>query len=361
MAEKFPDFRPDYAVHPGETLAEILEERDMSQSELAERMGRPKKAINEIVKGKAAITEDTAIQLERVLGVPAYFWLNLQTIYREAIARMAERSRLKGQEDFLRQFPIREMVRRKWLDDGHDKVDQLILLMRFFGVASPQAWETRTATYRASRAHKADPGPLSVWLRKGELEAEAIQTAPFDAKRFRTVLSQLRAMTSDDPRVFTPKMVDMCASAGVALVFVKEFPKCPSGATYWLNAQKAVIQLSLRYKLADQFWFTFYHEAGHVLQLQKDGVIFAGNQSQAAESSADAFACDMLIPPNELSEFLQTHRGDIINTSDILRFAKNIGITPGCVVGRLQHDGIVPYSHFNGLKVKYVWAVEKAE
>lgn len=357
MAEKFPHFRPDYVIHPGETLAEALEERNMTQSELAQRMSRPKKTINEIINGKASITEETAIQLEKVLGVPAYFWLNLQTLYREAQARLEEHQRLESEVGFLKHFPIRDMINLKWIEKGKDQVDQLFLLLGFFGVSSPQAWEALTATYRASKAYKAKPGALSAWLRKGEIEAAKVQTPLFHARTFRSILDDLRLMTKDVPSISIPRMIKLCASAGVAVVLVPELPGCPlSGATYWPNAQKAVIQLSLRYKWADQFWFTFFHEAAHVLQMKKNGILFDGNQDPALEEEADVFASDHLIPPPAYAEFLQRHRGKHISQQNVLMFAQQIGIAAGCAVGRLQHDGIVPYSHMNGLRVRYEWA-----
>lgn len=57
----------------------------MSQAVLAERTGRSKKTINEIIQGKAAITPDTALQLEKVLGVPASFWNNLERNYQKSV------------------------------------------------------------------------------------------------------------------------------------------------------------------------------------------------------------------------------------------------------------------------------------
>jgi HTH-type transcriptional regulator / antitoxin HigA len=80
-------YNPDYVSHPGETLVEILSEKSMSQAELARRLGRPKKTVNEIIQGKSGITSDTALQLEKVLGIPAGFWVNRQRYYDEYLAK----------------------------------------------------------------------------------------------------------------------------------------------------------------------------------------------------------------------------------------------------------------------------------
>jgi addiction module HigA family antidote len=101
-------YAPDFISPPGETLAEILEERNMSQSELAQHMGRPRKTINEIIKGKAEITIDTALQIELVLGTPARFWIERERLYREYLARKNENQRLKGYLDWLKQIPYQQ-------------------------------------------------------------------------------------------------------------------------------------------------------------------------------------------------------------------------------------------------------------
>lgn len=103
-------YAPDAVSPPGETLEETIEVLGMSQAELAERMGRPQKTINEIVNGKPAITPDTALQLERVLGVPAHFWLNREQHYQEWRARQAEEDRLRGEVERLAALPVAEMA-----------------------------------------------------------------------------------------------------------------------------------------------------------------------------------------------------------------------------------------------------------
>ncbi len=139
MAKRY-EYAPDTVTAPGETLLEVLEDRAISQAELSERTGRPKKTINEIVRGKAAITPDTALQLERVLGIPAAFWSSLEKNYREHLARLEERGRLEDSGAWLRTFPVSEMAKRGWIRRETDPVDQARALLDFFGVASPDQW-----------------------------------------------------------------------------------------------------------------------------------------------------------------------------------------------------------------------------
>ncbi|MBI2177204.1 MAG: HigA family addiction module antidote protein, partial [Candidatus Tectomicrobia bacterium] len=134
-------FIPNYVSPPGETLEDTLEAVGMSQAELAERTGLARKTVNLIVKGKASLTQDTALKLERVLGVPASFWSAREQQYQEMVARLEEQRRLKKYSQWLKQFPIGEMSKFKWVKSSQDKVKQIRELLNFFGVASPDEWQ----------------------------------------------------------------------------------------------------------------------------------------------------------------------------------------------------------------------------
>ncbi|MFV2073095.1 MAG: HigA family addiction module antitoxin, partial [Thermoanaerobaculales bacterium] len=264
------EFEPDFVSLPGDTLQEVLDERGISQANLAERTGRPKKTINEIVQGKAAITPETALQLERVLGIPAAFWNNLERNYRENLARIEERERLLSHVGWLGRVPYRAMINKGWITKCPDKVEQLREVLNFFGVASPNRWDEvigePAAAFRVSAAFEIDKGALTAWLRKGEIEAQRVQCRPFDKDAFRQVLNEARSITKRPLNEVFPVLQASCASAGVAVVVVQELPKTrANGATQWLSKDKALIQLSIRYKREDVLWFTFFHEAGHIL------------------------------------------------------------------------------------------------
>jgi len=352
-------YAPDYAVPPGDTLLEIIESLGISQAELSSRTGRPTKTINEIIKGKASITPETALQLERVLGVPASFWNSRERTYQEVLARIQEQKRLRRHLDWLKQLPVRSMVKAGWIQGFADKVQQLQEVLGFFGVASPAQWRLRwgyaQADFRKSRAFTSNPGARAAWLRRGEIESQKITCAPYNANGFRRSLASVRQLTAEPPEVFQPRLVQLSAEHGVAVVFVPELPKTHvNGATKWLSPSKALIQLSLRYKTDDHLWFTFFHEAGHiVLHGKRITFLETGREIGDKESEADTFAMQVLIPPSELQMFL--HAG-VLTRPAIRQFARKIGVAPGIIVGRLQHDGVLPHSHFNDLKQRFRWA-----
>lgn len=354
---------PDYLVTPGEVLEEYLDAHGMSQAELAARTGMAKKTINEIVKGKAPITSDTALKLERTLGRPAHFWSNLERQYQEDRTRLAEKEKLKSRLDWLKKVPVSAMAKLGWIRKFKDKSAQLEEVLRFFGIASPEQWETvwreHQVAYRQSQRFATFAESVSAWLRQGAIEAQRIQCTPFNRKRFLEVLEAVRALTREEPEVFQPRLIELCAATGVAVVFVPELPKTGvSGATRWIG-EKAVIQLSLRYKSNDQLWFTFFHEAGHIVKHGRKEIFIEGNgMNGEKEDEANAFAADRLIPDAALRQFLATW--DRRSLAAVEAFADRIGIAPGIVVGRLQHEGLMPPSHGNHLKVFLRWSTGEA-
>lgn len=351
-------FHPDYLVMPGEVIEDYLYHLGMTQAELATRTGLTKKTINEIIKGKSPVTPQTALKLERSLGRPAHFWSNLEQQYQEDRIRLMEKQQLESSLEWLKKVPVKAMIKLKWIPKLNDTYNQLNAVLRFFGVASPDQWESvwreYQVVYRQTKKYKTSAHSVSAWLRQGELIAQTLHCNSFDRKAFQKVLDDIRELTTEKPEAFIETLVSICASVGVAVVFVPELPKTGVyGATRWMN-DKAVIQLSFRYKSNDHFWFTFFHEAGHVIKHGRKEVFLEGSGlHKEKEKDADKFAMDKLIPPAKLNQFKK--RWDGRSLAPIEAFAHEIDIAPGIVVGRLQHDGLLPYQTGNKLKIFFKW------
>jgi addiction module HigA family antidote len=354
--------QPNYVIAPGETLRETLETIGMTQAELAERTGRPKKTINEIITGKAAVTAETALQLERVLGVPAQFWNNLERNYQETLARLREEEEFEKEKEWIKRFPISALTKMGWIPREHSPAKTLRSILNFFGVAGTEEWKTfwedPKAAYRNSMAYQTNHYAVAAWLRKGEIEAGKIEISSYNLRSFKGALKKIRSLTTEPPEIFEPEMKKLCAEGGVAIAFAPELPGTRVyGATRWLKATKALIQMSLRGKTDDHLWFTFFHEAGHILLHGKDELFIEATENGTKEISrkekeheADRFSQDSLIPTKEYKNFLEAQKFSLVA---IRTFADKIGITPGIVVGRLQHDKVIPFSYGNGLKKKF--------
>jgi HTH-type transcriptional regulator / antitoxin HigA len=348
-------YTPDYAVSPGEILEETLDARNIKKSDLAERINMSAKTISQILSGKAPVNVDTAIQLEKVLGIPASTWNNLECNYRLFQARKNRQQELARYSEWAKAFPVTKLVSWGFIQKANSTEEQVEQLLGFFGVGSVEAWQTKMAglnvKFRRSAIFETSQESVATWLRIGEIKAEVIKCEPFDDTKFRVTLAEVKHLTCADPVVFQKEMIKLCAAAGVALVFFPELPGTHiCGATEWLGKDKALLMLSMRYKTDDHLWFSFFHEAAHILLHGKKSVFVEKEKVELdeQESQANKFASDFLIPPESYRSLLTSeyHSPGIISN-----FAKQNGITPGIVIGRLQYDEYLPYkSPLNKLK-----------
>jgi addiction module HigA family antidote len=352
-AKKLYGFEPDYAVSPGETLKEVMESLNMAQKELAIRTGLTVQSLNRIFKGEQPISYETANKLELATGVPARMWNNLEAHYREQLAKAKERKQLESDLDWLKTIPTQELIQRKAIEPQKDNVLLLRETLKFFGLSSVSAWKDIWAkpavAARRSRCFETCPGPASAWIRLGEIQSHRIDCLPFDKNAFVRAVKKIRLLTVKKPEEFIPETIQLCADSGVALALVPEMKKVPwNGATKWLSASKAMILLNLRGKMEDHFWFSFFHEAGHVLyDSKKDLYINDGTIDDPREHEANEFAANILIPRDTDPEI-----ASLKTKEDVIRIANELKISPGIVAGRFQHL-TQKWSYFNGLKRKF--------
>lgn len=338
------NYNPNTAVHPGKTLQDILDAINMSQSDLAERTGLTPKTINEIIQGKNPITSDTAIKLSAVFGMSVNFWNNLERNYEQTIARLKEEAKLNDELPHLKKFTCyNELTKLDCVKKVKSAKEKIINLLNFFGVSSLEFIpKINEVAYRKSKHSNLSNESLAAWLRCGELAAQKIETKKFDKEKLIESLEILKLLTKENPEIFQEKLIQICSSFGVAVVFIPYFKNTfVNGATRWLNSEKAMIQLNLRGGYSDIFWFSFFHELAHVLKHGKKEQFVEfkekGNDDGLVkkEKEADEFAKNTLIPEFEYSKFISQRdfsRGAVTN------FADRLKISPGIVAGRLSRD-----------------------
>lgn len=368
MTEEIFRYSPAAVSPPGATLSELIEERGIAQAELARRMGRPVNAVNEMVLGTKEITEDTALELERVLGVPAHFWLAREARYREFLARQRDAERAEGRVAWLDSLPLKQLQAIGVLPAGRltaaFKASLVDSALRFFGVASPEGWHEQygrvhAAFRRANPTRQTDNAAITAWLRLGEVAAATASAneglAPFNAAAFQASIPAMRALTTQPAAAIGPGLAALCAQAGVTLLFVPPLPGTHvSGVARWLG-DRPLIQLSLLGKWNDVFWFSYFHEVAHILKHLKRAVFLDDASASATvqskeEREADEFAANVLIPPAERERL----RKMAITPASVHAFSRSIRVHPGIVVGCLQHMGLVNYaSPLTRLKDRY--------
>jgi HTH-type transcriptional regulator / antitoxin HigA len=364
MTKTLLAYAPREVSPPGATLRDLMEERSLSQAELSRRLGRPSQAVNEIIAGKKEITEDTALELERVLQVPAHFWLAREARYREHLARLRAADAHKSSLPWLEQFPLKDLQ-----DAGHLPAGRLTAafksqlvepLLKFFGVASPEGWEEHYSSvetqFRRARPDKqTNTAAITAWLRVGEIQAARIETGSYDAAALERAVPAMRALSVRPAAEIGPGLHKLCAQAGVALVFVPALPGTHVSGVARRLGGRPLIQLSLLGKWNDSFWFSLFHELAHVLKhphraIFLDDAASGDTVDSAEEGEANQFATDILIPRNRQAE-LHTLA---LDKRSVEAFARQLGIHPGIVVGQLQHRGRINYAHpLTHLKERY--------
>ncbi|WP_329245499.1 ImmA/IrrE family metallo-endopeptidase [Streptomyces pseudovenezuelae] len=355
-------YDPDSARPPGETLKEQLDALGIPQADLARRTGLSTKHINQIVQGTAVLTPETALLLERTTKIPASMWNQLEAAWRTHITRDQELQQLGRRVDWLNNFSLSELVKRRILPNKDKTAENLERLLAFFGVADPEVaedlWRGYRTAFRRSTVLEVNDYATVIWLRQAELQARDLPCEPFDRAVLTALLPRLRALTLEKPETWPGQISRLCAQAGVAVVFIPAPPHSHvSGVTRWLTPDKVGVALSDRFKKDDHFWFTVFHEIGHIL-LHGKRLTFLDNtdredertpEGDRSEEEADAFAAEALIP-SEHSAAYRRLAGRPMPFTNIEVFARQAGLAPGIVVGRLQHDGALDWTHGNKYK-----------
>jgi Zn-dependent peptidase ImmA (M78 family)/plasmid maintenance system antidote protein VapI len=357
-------FSPDWVSPPGDTIAAILAKRGVSERDFALRIRRTLNDVEALIRGRAPITAEIARELADVLGSTESFWAKREASYRQGMERLRSKSSQPESVDWLNEVPVKEMVERGWVGPVSDTTDTVEACFRFFGVSSVGSWREsyrdplESATFRTSKSFTSHPGAVAAWFRRGEILASQIRCSAWDRGRFEKEMLNIRPLTRwRNPAVFIPELTKRCADCGVAVVVLRAPDMCKaSGACLFLSPRRPLILLSGRHLSDDHLWFTFFHEAGHLI-LHGDNYIFVDDEgaveeySAREEDEANIFAANILVPPE--------HQGELerltANKVAVMRFAVRVGVSRGIIVGQLQNRGIIGHNMLNGLKQRYTW------
>ena len=344
----------EYVIAPGETILELLEVNCMTQLDLANKTGINKKTINEIIKGKAPITTSTALKLEYVFNIPASFWNNLESSYRESLEREKDIESIKEDEKYLINIPYSEMAKRNWdcIEQTRDSYENIINLRKFFSVAS-LSFDTelkRKLAFRKSNNEKFSFEALYCWLRYGEIQSNKDEYPKFDIEKLKENSKTIRELVNKKFLEQLNLIKKLLKECGVALIYEPHLPNTyVNGVSYKITCDKAIIMVSDRGKKDDILWFTLFHEIAHLIKHSKKEVFvdLEDTESSDIELEADEFARNILIPDNAYNDFV---KNNIVFDENIIKeFSKNNNISTGIVVGRLQKDGLISWNQFNNL------------
>lgn len=353
------DFQPNWTSAPGETIVDILSERNISITTFARSIECSLTFVRNLLVGKVEISSELAEKLHQFLGASTDFWLTREQQYRKDLARINENK--IAEQQWTTNFPAKDMMKFGWISAKPKSKIQAGDFLTFFDTPNVETWnqqygnllcETR---FRTSSAFESKAAAVATWIRQGEIQSKDINCKKWNPELFRKILSDVRVLTREkNPQFFLPKLIHVCAEAGVAICIVPTPQGCrASGATRFVSKDKAAMILSFRFLAEDHFWFTFFHEAGHLL-LHSINNTYIDEISKVStsveEQEANSFASEEIIPLKYRDELMSL---DCFNAKEILRFARKIGISAGLVVGQLRFFEKLNYNQMSDLIRKY--------
>ena len=333
-----PEFAPNWLSAPGSTIGDLIATRGMSVEELTDTLGFPLEHTRRLLQGSAPITDELAHLLADTIGGSASFWLSREAQFRQEVDRQVILGHGDAQRAWLEQLPVSDMARLGWIKRQSTPERKVAECLRFFETESLSSWREKydrvlaAVAFRASPSFEPSPGAILAWLQFGKLQAANIACADWNREQFVASLPDIRKLTRlPRPSVFIPKLREILAKSGVAVVIARTPSGChTSGATSFVSPNKAMMLLSFRHRSDDQFWFTVFHEAGH-LALHENSALFIEDGSEVTsteEQEANEFATEVLLPNDSRAEL-----GHVpLNQKSIQRFAVAHGISRGIVI-----------------------------
>lgn len=356
------EYKEIAAFHPGYYLSEIMEDLEINQAEFAERLGTTAKTLSQLLNGQANISNDIAKKLSVMMGTSAEVWQRLQNTYDQKLIEIQKAKDFDEQRYVVRQIYYSYFVDVAGLPKTNSVEEKIAYLCSFFKVSDLRIMlkPDYLVNFRIGTSDSSEKKAINsrAWIQTAMNMAKNIETEPYNAQKLREYLPELRCMTVQDPEVFLPRMRKIFAECGVAYVLLPHLKNSGvNSAVKWINSEKVVLAMNNRVLDADKFWFSLFHEVKHVLQ-HKVKTVFVSSPAEkmvdcnnALEDEADRFASNFLIPPTEFKRFAPTK---YTSDNEIIEFAGSIGIHPGIVAGRLQHEKIIPQNRCSELKEKYI-------
>lgn len=355
---------PNWASPPGATIARVLRAREIDSAEFADAVGLKAHEFEALLQGKFRLTEKLAEALADQLGSTARFWLARDKEYVKEVARLGDADPI-GIDQWAHSMPIASMRRFGWLpSDSRAKAVRNQALLSFFDCKSIQDWGQRysagigAVAFRTSLAFASDSNATLVWLRAGEAQLSATQNTRFNREEFERILPSLKRVSAfKHPAKMLARLRDACEPLGVSITTARAPDGCRASGASWFDANaRPVIHLSFRHLSEDHFWFTFFHEAAHIILHGQHHIDGEGGQTMGnnatQEDEANAFAQEILLP-NDIRQDLISRQA--LSSKSILQAAKAAKVTAGVIVGQLERSGTIQHGKFSYLKHRYRW------
>lgn len=341
------------AIPPGVTIKELADQAGITQVELASRMDISTKHLSKLINGEVELTREIARILEVIFGLDVSFWMNLENSYRERLFELIPQEISDEEKEISKLIPYNELSKMSFVPVCRKSEEKVLNLRKFFGVVRLTQISKINVAYRKANIVKENPYALSAWIRIAEIQAQSIQTEKVNKKELINLIPEFRKMTLQDPKVFFSKLKEMCASVGIALVVANHISGTGVNGVTFLNSKKnkIIMQLSVRRKSADTFWFTFFHEISHIISSTVEELMYI-DCNEETEQKMDKMARNFLINDEEYYKFVDS--GNWRTWTGILQFSQSQEIHPCILLGRLKFDKYIPYTQYTDVAPKFM-------
>ncbi len=344
------------AFHPGVYIADLIDDLNMTQKEFAYRLGVTEKSLSKLVNGEDRLSSEHAFKLSKMTGVSATAWMNLQNKFDQKLIEINDR-KMKQDKEICQLIDFKYFKDLRLIEERRYSLEEKIAVIRRILNLSSLTLLTEfqsSVSYRNPSRKFSEKNTVNsnIMLEIATNNARTAGQQKFDKKKLESVLPEIRQMTLQEPADFYPKLKTILGECGIVLVLLPNLRNAAlNGAVKKFKDGSVLLLITDRNKSSDIFWFSIWHEFAHLLNGDLNRSYESGEDYLEVERKADEFAADHLIDPLHYSQFSKRKQ---FSLNSIRRFAKEMDIHPSIVLGRLQHDFLVPRDQFNSLKVKYV-------
>ena len=339
------------ATPPGYTIREQLEQRGMTQKEFALRMDMSEKHISRLINGEVRLTPNVSMRLEAILGIPSEFWNNLEAIYQLKKQKAEEENAMDGDIEIQKKIPYTEMVKLGWVKYAKKATERVKNLRRFFEVAHLTVIDRLSQTgiaYRLTGITDRSKYVLAAWIQKARLSARERKVSGINLQELASKIAEIRELTLRTPDEYVPKLTEILSDCGIVLVILPHLKGSFLNGASFIDGKKIVTALTLRGNYADIFWFSLFHEIYHILEGQMNE---PEGLTEEDERKADEYSEDVLIPRKEYENFV---KAEDFTLSSLKKFARQMRIDVGILIGRLQREEHIDFSEMNHLRQRLV-------
>ncbi len=336
--------------HPGEILLDEITERQLTQAEFSDIIGRPARTVNEIIKGKRGITPETAGIISAALGTTPSMWLSLQVEYDLFILNKKTKDKpleIKERSDLYSFFPIADLVRRQYIKRKKGVEDLKKDIFELLGISSEGDLKTLvSARLRASEGEIVF-SYLRSWVLLAKKIAKRQKVGVYDKNKLIDFSKKIKNFSSESGGI--KNIVEELKNIGVRIVFLPHFSKTRvDGAACWLDSTSPVIIMSLRYERIDNFYFTLLHEIGHLIlhDFLPAGSCFIDDIHSPSKDDKEEEANEFAVSSLGLDGVIESLKFIEITPQIINKKSQELGMHPSLLIGHLQYENLLNYNSY---------------